>query len=68
MAKKLKIPEDALAFFRAQGARGGKMGASARIEKVSPERRREIARKAAAASAKVRTAKAAKKAAKAAED
>ena len=48
-------------YFRAQGARGGKKGAAARMEKMTPEERSAVARKAAAASAKVRTAKAAKK-------
>jgi hypothetical protein len=43
------LPDDAMEFFRKQGAKGGKMGAKARMEKVSPERRSEIAKKAVAA-------------------
>ena len=39
------------------------MGAKARLKKLTPEQRSEIARKAAAASAKVRTKKAKQKAA-----
>jgi hypothetical protein len=61
MAVKTKIPEAALEYFRKQGARGGKKGAAARMEKMTPEERSAVARTAAAASAKVRSAKAAKK-------
>jgi len=43
------------------GAQGGKLSGAARIKKLSPEQRSEIARKAAAASAKVRSAKAKEK-------
>ena len=64
MATKSKLPESALEFFRAQGSRGGKKGAAARMEKMTAEERSAVARKAAAASAKVRSAKAAKKTAK----
>ncbi len=56
-----KIPEDVLEFFRKQGARGGKKGHAARMEKLTPEQRSVIAKKAAAASAKVRSARAKKK-------
>jgi hypothetical protein len=62
MANKSRIPEAALEFFRAQGARGGKKGAAARMEKMTPEERSAVARLGAAASAKVRSANAAKKA------
>jgi hypothetical protein len=46
MAKKSKLPEEALAFFRKQGSKGGKVGAKARMQKLTPEQRSEIARKA----------------------
>ena len=57
MAKK-KLPQgmreffgtpEAQEFFRKQGARGGKLSAAARMEKLTPEQRSEIARKAVAA-------------------
>jgi hypothetical protein len=38
MAKTLNLE-----FFRKHGARGGKLGAKARMEKMTPERRSEIA-------------------------
>lgn len=56
-----KLPAEAMEFFRKQGKRGGKLSAAARMVKLTPEERHEIAKKAAAASAKVRTAKAAAK-------
>jgi hypothetical protein len=46
---KNKLPEDALEFFRQQGAKGGKAGAKRRIEALTPEQRSAIAKKAAAA-------------------
>ena len=49
MAKKQKLPEDIRAFFVKMGAKGGRMSAEARMEKLTPERRREIARNAIAA-------------------
>jgi hypothetical protein len=58
MAKKLS--EDALEFFRKQGAKGGKKGSKARMLKLTPEERREIARKAGMASAVSRWGKKAK--------
>jgi len=61
MARKAKIPDEVREYFRKEGARGGKKSAAGRLEKMTPEQRSEVARKAAAASAKVRTAKAAKK-------
>jgi hypothetical protein len=36
-------------FFRKQGKKGGKLSAKARIAKLTPEQRSEVARKAAAA-------------------
>jgi hypothetical protein len=61
MATKSRIPEAALQYFREQGARGGRKGAAARMQKLTAEERSAIARKAAAASAKVRSAKAAER-------
>jgi hypothetical protein len=43
------LAASALDLFRAWGREGGKKGAKARWEGVSPEQRREIARKAARA-------------------
>ena len=54
--KKQPLPEDIRAYFAKMGAKGGRMGAKARMEKVSPERRREIARAAIAARWARRTA------------
>jgi hypothetical protein len=56
MAKKL--PPNVLAYFRAQGRKGGLKGGPRSLETMSPEQRRARARKAAAASAAVRKAKA----------
>jgi hypothetical protein len=61
MARKATIPDEVREYFRKEGARGGKRSAAGRLEKMTPEQRSEVARKAAAASAKVRSAKAAKK-------
>jgi hypothetical protein len=49
MAKKPRIPEEALRFFREQGKRGGKIGGKARAESLTGEERSAIAKKAAAA-------------------
>jgi hypothetical protein len=46
---KSKLPAGALDYFRKQGRRGGKLSAAARMEKLTPERRSEIAKKAVAA-------------------
>jgi hypothetical protein len=43
------LPPEVAEFFRKQGAKGGKLSGAARMEKITPERRTEIARKAAAA-------------------
>lgn len=48
MPRKPKIPEDIRAYFARMGAEGGRIGAERRMEKISPERRREIARNAIA--------------------
>jgi hypothetical protein len=58
MAKK-KLPEEVLEYFRKQGQKGGKKSAKARMKLLTPEERSAIARKAGAASIKVRQAKAA---------
>jgi hypothetical protein len=44
-----RIPPDVLEFFREQGAKGGKLSTEARMRKLTPEKRSEIARKAVAA-------------------
>lgn len=56
MAKKLSAA--ALAFFREQGARGGKLGGKRSLETMTPEARAERARKAGRAAAKARARKA----------
>jgi hypothetical protein len=48
MAKRKGLNEEALAFFRAQGKRGGLKSSRARMKKLTPEERSEIGRKAAA--------------------
>jgi hypothetical protein len=47
MAK--RFPANVRKYFVEMGRIGGTMGVAARMEKVSPERRKEIARKAIAA-------------------
>jgi hypothetical protein len=49
MAKRKGLSEEALEFFRAQGKRGGLKSANARMKKLTPEQRSEVARKAAIA-------------------
>ena len=44
-----KLSADALEFFRRAGSKGGKLGTKARMEKLTPEERSEIAKQAAAA-------------------
>lgn len=58
---KAKLPAGALEFFREQGRRGGKLSGAARMEKLTPEQRSAIAKKASAAAAKVRSNAAAKR-------
>ena len=48
MAKK-RLPADIREYFAKMGRIGGQKGLAARMEKVSPERRREIAQNAIAA-------------------
>jgi hypothetical protein len=45
----MKLPAQMLEFFREQGAKGGKLSAEARMKKLTPEKRSEIARNAVAA-------------------
>jgi hypothetical protein len=54
---KTKLPAEALEFFRKQGAKGGKLSAEARMRKLTPEQRSQIARKAVAAREEKRKAK-----------
>lgn len=56
MAKK-KLPKDVLEFFRKTGRQGGKIGGKRSLETMTPEERTARAKKAAAASAKVRAKK-----------
>jgi hypothetical protein len=46
---KQKLPENIRAFFVEMGAQGGRIGGKRRMEKMTPERRKEIARNAVAA-------------------
>jgi hypothetical protein len=48
MAKQ-QLPDDIKAFFVEMGARGGRIGGKRRLETITPERRKEIARGAVAA-------------------
>jgi hypothetical protein len=48
-------------FLAAIGSKGGKKGGRARMDSMTPRQRKALAKKAAAASAKVRSAKAAKR-------
>jgi hypothetical protein len=48
MARKT-LSTEALEFFRTQGRKGGKLSRAARMEKLTPEQRSEIAKKAVAA-------------------
>lgn len=43
------FPPELLEYFREQGRKGGKIGGKARADKLAPEQRSEIARKAVAA-------------------
>jgi hypothetical protein len=46
---KKKLSEEAREYFRQEGAKGGKIGGKRRLEKLSPEKRSEIAKKASEA-------------------
>jgi hypothetical protein len=47
--KAQKIPASIKAYFAEMGSQGGKLGGRIRADKLNPERRKEIAVKAAAA-------------------
>jgi len=55
-----KLPRDVLEFFRAQGAKGGRIGGKRSLETMTAEQRAARARKASKAAAKARKAKAKK--------
>ena len=59
MAKKL--PADVLAYFRKQGAKGGRIGGPRALETMTPEARVARAKKASAAAAAARKVSAKKK-------
>jgi len=61
MRMKRRLPDEVLEFFRNQGKKGGKLSGKARLAKMTAEQRKAVAKTAAAASAKVRSAKAARK-------
>jgi hypothetical protein len=44
-----KLSKGALEFFREQGSKGGKIGGSRRMKKLTPEERTALAKKAVAA-------------------
>ena len=56
-----KLPPEALEFFKRQGAKGGKIGGTISAKSLTKAERTERAKKAAAASAKVRSKKAAER-------
>jgi hypothetical protein len=58
---KSRLPPEVRAFFVQKGKEGGKLSRAARMEKLTPEQRQEIARKAVQARwAKAKEAKAKK--------
>jgi hypothetical protein len=59
MAKKIVLAEEVLEFFRAQGARGGKIGGKRSLETMTPEQRSQRAQKASKKAAEARARKAA---------
>ena len=44
----VKLSKAAREFFKQHGVKGGKLGAAARMKKLTPEQRRQIAKNAAA--------------------
>jgi hypothetical protein len=46
---KKKLPADIAEFFRREGAKGGKVGGKSRMASLTPEQRKELAQKGAAA-------------------
>jgi hypothetical protein len=59
--RKQSLPPEVLEYFRQQGEKGGKLSGKARMEKLTPEQRSEIAKKASKKAAEVRSKKAAAK-------
>jgi uncharacterized protein YdaU (DUF1376 family) len=59
-----KLPSDVLEFFKAQGARGGRIGGKRSLETMTAEQRAARAKKASKAAAQARKAKAQKAQAK----
>jgi hypothetical protein len=59
--KKKGLSDEALEFFRKQGAKGGKIGGKRALETMTPEERRARAQKASKKAADMRTKKAAAK-------
>ena len=55
-----KLPSDVLAFFKAQGARGGRIGGKRSLDTMTAEQRIARAKKASKAAAQARKAKARK--------
>ena len=52
-----KLPPDVLAFFKKQGAKGGRIGGRRSLETMTPAQRVARAKKASAAAARKRSAK-----------
>jgi len=50
-----KLPDDVVAFFKKAGRKGGKLSGAARMEKMTPEQRSAVAKKASAAAAVARS-------------
>lgn len=63
MKKKSPLPDEALEFFRKQGARGGKIGGKRSLVTMNAEQRSERARQAGKKSGEARARKAIKSAA-----
>jgi hypothetical protein len=59
MAKK-RLPDEILAFFRTEGAKGGKIGGKRSLETMTPEERKARALKASKKAAELRKKKAIK--------
>ena len=57
LAVKKQLPPDVLAFFKAQGAKGGRIGGKRALETMTPAQRVAGAKKASAVAAQRRSAK-----------
>jgi hypothetical protein len=60
MAKKKKLPDEVLEFFRSEGAKGGKIGGKRSLDTMTPEERRARALKASQKATEARKKKAQK--------